>query len=89
VLYDLDFEAKNLAESLGMRFVRAATAGTHPAFIRTIRQLIEERLDPASPRLALGSAGPNHDVCPANCCPAPRIAGRPPVSAAPSASQRP
>ena len=29
-----------------------------------IRELIEERLDPAAPRRALGSLGPSHDVCP-------------------------
>jgi ferrochelatase len=81
VLYDLDSEARELAESLGMKLKRASTAGTHPAFIRMIRQLIEERLDPHAPRLSLGSLGPNHDVCPADCCPPPRAGGRPLASA--------
>ncbi len=87
VLYDLDTEAKQLANELGMKMVRAATAGVHPAFIRTIRQLICERLSPSEPKLAIGHFGPNHDVCPADCCPAPQRAGRPPVSAASSVSQ--
>jgi ferrochelatase len=33
-----------------------------------IRELIVERLDPAFPRRALGTFGPSHDVCPADCC---------------------
>ncbi len=86
VLYDLDTEAADLAKELGMNLVRAATVGTHPAFIRAIRQLIQERLSPDEPKLAVGHFGPNHDVCPANCCPPPQRAGRPPVSAAPVVS---
>ena len=72
VLFDLDTEAVELAHQLGMNFVRAGTAGTHPAFIGAIRQLIQERLSTAQPRLAIGAYPPNHDVCPANCCPAPQ-----------------
>jgi ferrochelatase len=70
VVYDLDVEAAELAERLGLTMVRAATPGVHPAFVTMIRQLIEERLDPTAPRLALGGEGPYHDVCPARCCPA-------------------
>lgn len=80
VLYDLDVEAKQLADELGMKMVRARSAGTHPAFIAMLRELIQERLDPAVPKRAIGRFGPNHDVCPADCCPAPPRAGRPPVS---------
>ncbi len=77
VVYDLDTEARRLAGELGLPMVRAATAGTHPAFVAMIRQLVEERLDPAAPRLALGPDGPYHDHCPGDCCPppAPRPAG--------------
>jgi ferrochelatase len=89
VMFDLDTEAKELASELDMTMVRAATAGTHPAFITMLRQIIAERLSPAEPKLSIGLFGPNHDVCPVNCCPAPQKAGRPPVSAIPSASQRP
>jgi len=67
VVYDLDFEAQNLANELGIRMVRAATAGTHPAFVRMIRELILERTDNAPARF-LGSRGAGHDVCPADCC---------------------
>jgi ferrochelatase len=68
VLYDLDVEARSIAEGLGLNLVRAATSGTHPAFVSMIRELIEERLDPSRPRRALGRHGPSHDVCPPGCC---------------------
>jgi ferrochelatase len=87
VLYDLDTEAQALAGELGMRMVRAATVGTHPVFVNMLCQLIEERLSPQGNRLAIGQYGPNHDVCPLDCCPAPTRAGRPPASEAASASR--
>ena len=90
VMYDLDTEAMGVAKELGMNMVRAATVGTHPAFVRMIRQLVAERVLRNEPKLAIGYFGPNHDVCPADCCPPPpRTSGRPPVSASPSASQQP
>jgi protoporphyrin/coproporphyrin ferrochelatase len=80
VLYDLDTEALHLATELGMKMVRSATVGTHPAFIKMIRSLIAERLFPNEPRLAVGVLGPRHDVCAQDCCPAPQRADRPRVS---------
>lgn len=68
VLYDLDTEARQAAEESGLGFVRAGTVGTHPRFVQMIRELIVERLDPSAPRLALGTEGPSHDVCPPDCC---------------------
>ena len=53
---------------LGINMVRAATVGTHPRFIRMIRELVVERMTDSPRRLALGSLGPNHDVCPDDCC---------------------
>jgi len=87
VLYDLDTEAQALAGQLGMRMVRAATVGTQPIFVGMLRQLIAERLSPSQARLAIGQFGPNHDVCPLDCCPAPQRAGRPPASEAPGVSR--
>jgi ferrochelatase len=72
VLYDLDDEAQKLADELGMAMVRAATVGTHPRFVAMVRKLIEERICPEAPREAIGQYGPNWDVCPAGCCPAPK-----------------
>ncbi len=63
VLYDLDIEAKDLAVELGMTLVRAGTVGTHPAFVRMIRELVAERVFPNRPKLAIGRYGPSHDVC--------------------------
>jgi ferrochelatase len=71
ILFDLDIEAKDLAIDLGMTLIRAKTVGTHPTFIRMIRELIEERIDPHQLRLAIGRFGPHHDHCPSDCCSAP------------------
>ncbi|MCA9241340.1 MAG: ferrochelatase, partial [Planctomycetales bacterium] len=68
VVYDLDTEAKQLCERLGVGFQRAPTVGTHPKFVRMLRELIQERISGASVRPALGQLGPSHDVCPADCC---------------------
>lgn len=88
VRYDLDFEAYNLAHELGMKFVRAGTAGTHPAFVEMIRELVEERTGTGSPKRAIGRFGPSHDECPVDCCPAPQRPGILRVSADAGASPR-
>jgi len=67
-LYDLDVEARQLCEDLNIPMERAGTVGIHPRFVEMVRELIEERLDPAKPKLALGQFGPAHDVCPLDCC---------------------
>ncbi len=77
VLYDLDDEAKHNANELDINLVRASTVGTHPRFVRMIRELVEERMKEAELRPALGSLGPSHDVCPVECCPS--SATRPPA----------
>lgn len=77
VMYDLDYEAAHVAQELGMRFTRAATAGTHPRFIQMIRELVEEYTHDA-PAQAVGNLPARPPVCPMDCCPAPaRPAGRP------------
>ncbi len=60
VIWDLDNEARETAAKLGMAFARAATAGTHPAFVAMVRELVAERRGGTPPRL-----GTN---CPAHCC---------------------
>ncbi len=72
VLFDLDTEARETCERLGVGFSRAATVGTHPDFVRMIRLLIEERIHGLADRPALGKLGPSHDVCPDDCCLFPR-----------------
>ncbi len=66
VLYDLDTEAAEAAEERGIEFLRAGTAGTHPAFVAAIREMVQAAL-----------AGPV-GVCAVDCCKAPvRPAVRP------------
>jgi len=69
VLYDLDTEASELCEQLGLHMVRAATVGNHPAFVSMIRELVLERMGELPPRW-LGNLGPSHNVCQPDCCPA-------------------
>ena len=68
VLYDLDVEARDTAVELGLNLVRASSAGTHPAFVGMIRELIEERLGRRGGRAAVGRFAASHDVCPVDCC---------------------
>ena len=68
VVYDLDVEIAELCEELGLNMVRAAVVGSHPRLVRMIRELIVERIEGLPNRPALGSHGPSHDVCPADCC---------------------
>lgn len=72
VMFDLDTEAKELCEKLGVKMQRAATVGTHPRFVGMIRELIEERIaterGESPERRAVGQYPANHDVCPENCC---------------------
>ncbi len=77
VLYDLDDEARSRAGLRGLSFVRAATVGTHPRFVAMLRDLIQERLTHATDRAAIGRDPASHDVCPADCCPAPVRPARP------------
>jgi protoporphyrin/coproporphyrin ferrochelatase len=67
VIYDLDVEALKVSQELEIKMVRAGTAGTHPLFLRMIRELILERTDNA-PARSSGTRGPSHDVCPTDCC---------------------
>ena len=71
VLWDLDTEARETAARLGMAFARAATAGTHPAFVAAICDLVEERTSGREPE-HLGNLGLCGIDCPVGCCPAPQ-----------------
>jgi ferrochelatase len=71
VKFDLDTQARELAGSLGLNMVRAATVGTHPKFVAMIRELVERRLS--------GASGPCPWPCTETCCPIPLHAGRPPA----------
>lgn len=68
VLFDLDEEAQERAAELGLAFTRLPTVGTDPLFVSMIRELVQERLADQPKRRAIGVLGPNHDLCPLNCC---------------------
>lgn len=68
VVYDIDEEAAAVAAGRGLAFARAATPGTHPAYVEMIVELVRERLDPDTPRRALSPLGPSYDECPTGCC---------------------
>jgi len=75
IVYDLDTQARQLCEEMGMNMVRAATVGTHPAFIRMIRELILERINLDAERRYLGTRGAKEDVCAMDCCVARKTPG--------------
>lgn len=44
VLYDLDIEAKRIADDLGLNLIRASCPNDHPTFIRMMAEVIESHL---------------------------------------------
>lgn len=79
VLWDLDNEAKQSAAEAGLDFVRTRTPGVHPAFVRGLVDLIEERLDgtPAAERPHVTDLGPWFDVSRPGDCENARLGFRP------------
>ena len=71
VIYDLDAEAAATARELGLGFVRAATAGTHPAFVEGLVQVVKERMGLVKPAV-VGDLPAWEPVCAENCCLMPR-----------------
>ena len=72
VVFDLDTEAAQTARDLGIPYVRAATAGTHSAFVDSLVDILIERAVAARgenvhPASTTG-VGPFHTVCPPSCC---------------------
>jgi protoporphyrin/coproporphyrin ferrochelatase len=68
VIYDLDLKVRNLCDEIGLNLRRAGTVGTHPAFVKMIRELILERFDPSRERRFVGTHHPRPDECHADCC---------------------
>ena len=72
VVFDLDTEAAQTARDLGMPYARAATVGTHPAFVDSLVDILIERAavargEDVHPASTTG-VGPFHTVCPPSCC---------------------
>ncbi|MEP6478444.1 MAG: ferrochelatase [Rhodoglobus sp.] len=79
VKWDLDTEAIETAEELGLFAVRVPTPGIHPAFVTGLVDLVLERRDgvPASERPAVTNLGPWYDVCRPGCCENVRLGFKP------------
>ncbi len=81
VIFDLDTEAAATARELGLPFARAATAGTHPAFVSALVDLLVERAAVArgeqveQPVVPGGVVG--RYACLPGCCPNLRQPDRP------------
>jgi ferrochelatase len=81
VIFDLDTEAARRAAELGLGFARAATAGTHPAFVAALADLLCERAavalgEHAEPAVVDGGE-PGWYACQPTCCPNLRDPNRP------------
>ena len=77
VMWDLDTQARETADTLGLSFARAATVGTDPRFVAMIAAKVRDSVSGARPSYA----------CAADCCPAPPSSGRLAVSSPPSGAR--
>jgi ferrochelatase len=69
VLYDLDTEARALCDQLGLKMVRAGTAGSHPKIVGMLRDMVLN-----------AATSPVLGYCEAGCCPAPQRPAAGPAS---------
>lgn len=83
VVHDLDTEAAQTAQRVGLAHARAATVGTDPRFVAGLRELVEEHVAGRAPA-ALGVRGPNWTQCPADCCLTPGTEPAPAIAQAPA-----
>ncbi|NJC57196.1 ferrochelatase [Brevibacterium marinum] len=75
VVFDLDTEAKETAADLDLAFTRVATVGTHPRFVSSLVDLVEERIAqlrgerPHAPTIPGSTAlTPGSGACSIDCC---------------------
>ncbi len=76
VLFDLDTQAREVAESLGIGLVRARTVGAAPRFVAGLVDLVADHIAGRVPR-TLGTRGARPWPCVPGCCAAGHAAGRP------------
>ncbi|MFK7769040.1 MAG: ferrochelatase [Mariniblastus sp.] len=67
VMFDLDTEAKEVCDKLGINMARAKSVGIHPEFVSMVRELVLERTS-GTEKKAIGNMPANWDVCPQDCC---------------------
>jgi ferrochelatase len=82
VMWDLDEEATETAEGLGLVAVRTPTPGVDPAYVSGLVDLVLERVQgtPTEDRPAETALGPWYDVCRPGCCENARLGFRTAVS---------
>lgn len=69
IIYDLDTEAKQLAQKLGMTFIRTKSSGTNHLFGKLMGELVEERLKSDQYlKRTVGTCPPEPDRCAPGCC---------------------
>jgi ferrochelatase len=77
VRHDLDVEARQVADRLGLPLERAATPGTDPRFVSMVTELVREQVNGVGEArrvgegiqpAALGRLGAACGACPAGCC---------------------
>lgn len=81
VVFDLDTEAAEIAEEIGLVMARAATPGVHPRFVAMVRELLLERAaaerGQEHARDTVGGLPASWDLCPVDCCRNSREPDRP------------
>jgi ferrochelatase len=79
VKWDLDTEAMETSQELGVLAVRVPTPGIHAAYVSGLIDLVLERRDavPVAERPSLTELGPWYDVCRAGCCENVRLGFKP------------
>jgi ferrochelatase len=65
VLYDLDTQVQEMCDQMGMKMVRAGTAGSHPKIVSMIRDLVIN-----------SETTPVNAYCEPGCCPVPQRPGK-------------
>jgi ferrochelatase len=82
VKWDLDTEAMETAEEVGVLALRTPTPGIDPAYVSGLIDLVLERRDgvPAALRPAETGLGPWYDVCRPGCCENARLGFRPAIA---------
>jgi ferrochelatase len=82
VKWDLDTEAMDTAEEVGILALRVPTPGVHAAFVSGLVDLVLERRDglPVSERSSVTALGPWYDICRSGCCENVRLGFKPAVA---------
>ena len=76
VKYDLDTQARAVADEVGLRMERALAVGAAPSFVAALRELIACHVEGRTPP-ALGTRGPRPFPCRPGCCAYTPQRGRP------------